>query len=119
MDAARSLLSLAPTLLELCGLPPRDVHDGPSLVPLLADPETAWPHVALTHLSQPGSFGLSAERGRYIRYMGGGEERYDVETDPYELQNLAQQKDHKSTLERLHRMAPKNFSSPGIFLEFA
>ncbi|MCP4816305.1 MAG: sulfatase, partial [Planctomycetaceae bacterium] len=57
-ERATSLLSLAPTLLELCGLPSRVQDDGPSLVPLLANPQAAWPHVALTHLHQPGSFGL-------------------------------------------------------------
>ena len=77
-----SLLSLAPTVLELCGLPPVKVHDGPSLIPLLSDPKEDWSHVAITHLGSPGSFGLSAERWRYIRYAGGGEELYNIETDP-------------------------------------
>ena len=71
-DRPVSLLSLAPTLLQLCGLPPQQRHDGPSLVPLLADPGADWPHVALTHLGQAGSFGLSDNRWRYIHYAGGG-----------------------------------------------
>jgi arylsulfatase A-like enzyme len=104
-----SLLSLAPTLLQLCGLPPQQRHDGPSLVPLLADPGANWPHVALTHLGQAGSFGLSDNRWRYIRYAGGGEELYDVQSDPYEWHNLAEKKEHQVTLRRLRSLAPTNF----------
>ena len=105
-----SLLSLAPTVLDLCGLPPVKVHDGPSLIPLLSDPKEDWSHVAITHLGSPGSFGLSAERWRYIRYAGGGEELYNIETDPYEWRNLANQRDHQATLERLRALAPKKFA---------
>ena len=48
-----------------------------------------WPHVSLTHLHHPGSFGLSGEGWRYIRYADGGEELYEIEKDPYEWNNLA------------------------------
>ena len=105
-----SLLSLAPTLLELSGLPPLKNHDGPSLIPLLADPNTKWPHVAITHLDSPGSFGLSAENWRYIHYAKGGEELYNVGSDPYEWRNLANQKTHQATLERLRALAPRKFA---------
>jgi arylsulfatase A-like enzyme len=105
-----NLLSLAPTLLELSGLPPSGLHDGPSLVPLLANPKTDWPHVSLTHLHHPGSFGLSDENWRYIRYADGGEELYDVRKDPYEWNNLAGDKKHAKVLERLRKKAPVKFA---------
>ena len=105
-----SLLSLAPTLLELSGLSPVKAHDGPSLVPLLVDPNTKWPHVAITHLDSPGSFGLSAENWRYIHYARGGEELYNIGSDPYEWRNLANQKTHQATLERLRALAPRKFA---------
>ena len=108
-DRPVSLLSLAPTLLQLCGLPPQQRHDGPSLVPLLADPGADWPHVALTHLQRAGSFGLSDNRWRYIHYAGGGEELYDVQSDPYEWHNLAGEKEHQVTLKRLRSLAPRKF----------
>jgi arylsulfatase A-like enzyme len=107
-----NLLSLAPTLLELCGLPPREVHDGPSLVPLLAKPKAEWPHVSITHLHHPGSFGLSAERWRYIHYADGGEELYDTKNDPFEWNNLATEYKHHATLDRLRSLAPKTFAEP-------
>jgi len=107
---AVSLLSLAPTLLELAGLPSSKVHDGPSILPLLANPNKDWPHAAITHLESPGSFGLSKGNWRYIRYAGGGEELYDVKTDRYEWRNLAGQKKYLETLERLRALAPKKFA---------
>ena len=105
-----SLVSLAPTLLELCGLPPSKMHDGPSLVPLLADPGAKWPHVAITYLHHVGSFGLSADRWRYIRYAGGSEELYDIRSDPYEWHNLAGMDKHRGTLDRLRGLAPQKFA---------
>jgi len=107
-----NLRSLAPTLLQLCGLPPRKVHDGPSLVPLLTNPKAEWPHVALTHLHHPGSYGLSAEGWRYLHYADGGEELYDVANDPYEWRNLASVEQHGDTLKRLRSLAPKTFAKP-------
>ena len=105
-----NLLSLAPTLLELAGLPSSKVHDGPSLVPLLENPKSNWPHVSLTHLHHPGSFGLSGEGWRYIRYADGGEELYDIRKDPHEWSNLAGDKKHVKTLERLRKKAPAKFA---------
>ena len=107
-----NLRSLAPTLLELCGLPPRKEHDGPSLVPLLSNPKAEWQHVALTHLHHPGSFGLSAERWRYLHYKDGEEELYDTANDPHEWTNLAGKDQHRQTLQRLRSLAPKTFAKP-------
>ena len=109
-----SLLSLAPTLTQLAGLPPHKNHHGPSLVPLLKNPKAKWPHVALTHLAQPGSFSLSAERYRYIRYADGGEELYDIKNDPYEWNNLAGKNAHAATLERMRALRPKKFAQAAV-----
>ncbi len=105
-----SLLSLAPTLLELAELPANDNHHGPSLLPLLRNPEAAWPHVTLTHLEQPGGFALSAQRFRYIRYPGGDEELYDIKNDPHEWSNLSEDPSHEATFRRLRSLAPKKFA---------
>jgi arylsulfatase A-like enzyme len=105
-----NLLSLYPTLTELAGLPAKSDNGGPSLVPLLESDEAEWPHVSLTHLSEPGSFGLSAERWRYIHYKGGDEELYDIETDPHEWTNLANDPAHAAKLEELRTLAPTTFA---------
>lgn len=105
-----NILSLAPTLLELSGLPASRKHDGASLVPLLENPQANWPHISLTHLHHPGSFGLSDEGWRYVRYADGGEELYDMMKDPYEWRNLAGDKKHLRTLQRLRGKAPSTFA---------
>ena len=107
-----NLRSLAPTLLQLCGLPPRKVHDGPSLVPLLTNPKAEWSHVALTHLHHPGSYGLSVEGWRYLRFKDDAEELYDMANDPHEWNNLAPLDKHRKTLDRLRSLAPKTFAKP-------
>ena len=105
-----NLLSLFPTLTELAGLPSKLDNDGPSIVPLLGNPEADWPHISVTHLAEPGSYGLSAERWRYIHYAGGDEELYDCQTDPHEWNNLADTANHATKLEELRALAPKTFA---------
>ena len=101
-----NLLDLFPTLLELCGLPEQSELDGHSLVPLLHEPETEWPHASLTHLGRPENYAISTERWRYIHYFRGGEELYDIETDPHEWTNLAAEPDYADRLEELRSLAP-------------
>jgi arylsulfatase A-like enzyme len=109
-DRAVNLLSLFPTLLELCGLPAEAHHDGVSLVPLLKDPHREWPHPSVTYLAEPGSFGLSTDGWRYIHYANGNEELYDIESDPYEWTNLAAEPEYTSKLEELRGLAPTKFA---------
>lgn len=106
-----NLLSLFPTLVELCGLPGKSDNDGPSLVPLLRNPQADWPHVSVTHASQPGTFGLSAEDWRYIHYSNGDEELYHIANDPYEWTNLAERMQYQKKLDELRALAPKKFAS--------
>ena len=105
-----NLLSLYPTLLELCGLPAESHHDGPSLTPLLQNPEHDWPHASITYLGDPGSYGLSTDRWRLIHYANGDEELYDIATDPYEWTNLATKPELASKLKELRALAPKQFA---------
>ena len=105
-----SLLSLAPTLLELNGLDPNNNYDGPSLVPLLADPKSKWDNVATTYLDAPGSFSISTNEWRYIKYADGGEELYNTLKDPYEWHNLAGMASTQRELMRLRSHSPVKFA---------
>lgn len=104
-----NLLSLYPTLTRLAGLPDKSDNDGPSLVPLLADPDGDWPHVSITFLNRPGNFGVSGPRWRYIEYDNGDQELYDTETDRYEWTNLATEPEHAKRLQTLRSHAPSEF----------
>ena len=105
-----NLLSLFPTLTELCGLPRKNDNNGPSLVPLLRNVEAPWPHVSVTYGHRPGTFGLSATGWRYLRYPDGGEELYDIRNDPHEWNNLAGDAIHAEKLADLRARAPSKFA---------
>jgi arylsulfatase A-like enzyme len=103
-----NLLDLYRTLIELCGLPEKQGIGGRSLVPLLKDPRTPWPHPSITHLDRPDSFALSTEDWRYIHYADGGEELYDLRADRFEWTNLAGRTEFAETLEKMRELAPAN-----------
>ncbi|MGE0143029.1 MAG: sulfatase-like hydrolase/transferase [Planctomycetota bacterium] len=109
-DQPVDLLSLYRTTSELAGIEIGDSVDGPSLVPLLSDANAAWPHVAITHLAEPGSYGLSARGWRYIHYANGDEELYHIEEDPYEWHNLAPLEQHAAKLAELRKLRPTDFA---------
>lgn len=108
-DRPVNLLSLYPTLTQLVGLPSKGSNDGASLVPLLEDPDSDWPHVSITYLNRPGNFALSGKRWRYIEYDNGDRELYDSDTDRYEWTNLASVPEHQSLIEQLRAFAPTSF----------
>jgi arylsulfatase A-like enzyme len=103
-----SLVDLFSTLTELCGLPEKAGIEQRSLVPLLRDPQAEWAHAALTHLDRPQNYAVSTERWRYLHYFDGGEELYDIETDPHEWTNLATSPEHAEKLEEMRLLAPSS-----------
>lgn len=110
-DAPVNLLSLFPTLLDLCQLPMNPSNDGPSLLPLLKDPATSdWKHDSVTFLAQPGTYGISGRSHRYIHYADGAEELYDIAKDPYEWTNLAKLPEAQEQLSAFRKEAPREFA---------
>ncbi len=87
-DQPVELLSVFPTLVELCNLPKKDGLEGDSLTPLLTKPETEWKHRAITTYGQ-NNHSVRSRHWRYIRYADGSEELYDHREDPHEWKNLA------------------------------
>jgi choline-sulfatase len=100
-----SLADLYATLAELCALPPKDRIESRSLVPLLRDPSAAWPHAAITHLDRPENYAISTKQWRYIHYFDGGEELYDIASDPHEWTNLASKPEHSAKLAEMRGLA--------------
>jgi arylsulfatase A-like enzyme len=110
-DAPVNLLSLFPTLLDLCELPDNPNNDGPSLLPLLRNPVAAdWNHESVTFLSQPGTYAVSGRSHRYIHYADGSEELYDIFHDPYEWTNLAKLSESQERLATFRKDAPTDFA---------
>jgi len=110
-DRPVSLVDLFRTLTELCGLPDKPDIMGHSLIPLLRDPSTPWPYAAITHLDKPGNYAISTESWRYIHYIGGEEELYDIGSDPYEWNNLAEKSEFAAKLIEMRSLAPKDMKS--------
>jgi arylsulfatase A-like enzyme len=110
------MLSIYPTLIELCSIPARDELEGHSIVPLLKDTDAEWPHPAITtHL--PENHTVCTQNWRYIKYADGSEELYNHQDDPNEWHNLANNPDleeviseHRAHLPKLN--APPPASSP-------
>ncbi|MCA9299487.1 MAG: sulfatase-like hydrolase/transferase, partial [Phycisphaerales bacterium] len=97
-DQPVGLIDLYPTLLDLVGVdaPPR--LEGHSLVPLLDDPQSPWPHMARTTFG-PGNVSITSARYHFIRYRDGSEELYDRARDPHEWTNLATSAAHAPILD--------------------
>jgi arylsulfatase A-like enzyme len=107
-DKPVELLSIYPTLIDLCGLPVNKKLEGVSLEPLLKNAHSAWKHVAVSTLGH-NNHAVRDERWRYIRYADGSEELYDHQTDPNEWSNLAVQSltpEHDAIIARLKKHLP-------------
>lgn len=103
-------VDLYPTLVDLCGLPPRSDLEGRSLRPLLDRPAAAWDHAAFTinaRNNQPFNLAVSTDRFRYIEYadVKTPAELYAVEADPREWTNLVGRTEHQPALERMKTLA--------------
>jgi arylsulfatase A-like enzyme len=82
------LMSVYPTLCDLCGIPKPKHVEGATITPLLRDPHATWQEPAITTFRR-NNHAIRTERWRYIRYADGGEELYDHDADPYQWANRA------------------------------
>jgi len=88
-------VDIYPTLCDLAGLPKPKHLQGRSLQPMLDDPAAQVREVAISTMSAPHTkligHSVRTEAFRYITWDEGrgGEELYDLRTDPDELHNLA------------------------------
>jgi len=84
-----NLIDIYPTLIDLCGLPEKDL-DGKSIKPLLENPDNEWTPTVTT--MNKGNHSVMAEKWHYIIYSDKVEELYNLEKDPMEWNNLANEK---------------------------
>jgi len=108
-----SHLNLAPTIMELYGLPVPKVFDGKSILPELEDPSVRCNEYVFTEFGRYeidhdgfGGFQLmrAAFDGRYklVVNLLTSDELYDLERDPDEMENLILSPDHAAIRDRLH-----------------
>jgi len=105
------LLDIYPTLVELCGLPPRQDLEGHSLVPQLKDASTPRPWPAITTHNHDNHT-IRTENWRYIRYADGSQELYDLRQDPNEWHNLANDPAYTNILADHALWLPKTNAKP-------
>ena len=100
-------LDIYPTLVELTGLPPAPNQQGTSLVPLLKDPAGEWDHPAFSVWSEDGKTftgtAVRTERWRYAEFDQGkgGAMLFDMQADPHQLKNLANDPQYTDVVAKL------------------
>ncbi len=105
------LLDIYPTLVDLCGLPPRTDLEGLSLAPLLQDAEAPRERPAIT-THNAHNHGVRSEHWRYIRHADGSEELYNMQDDPHEWTNLAARPAFAEVLAEHRKWLPADDAPP-------
>jgi arylsulfatase A-like enzyme len=102
-----NLQDLYPSLIDLCGLPAKEL-DGKSFKPLLENPELPWTPTVTTQ--GKGNHSVMSEKWHCIVYSNGAEELYSMEKDPMEWTNLANEKspELEQVKVRLRAFLPEN-----------
>lgn len=113
-------IDLGPTLLDLAGAEPLPGVDGRSFVPLLQGSDV-WRDDLLIESWRDQTFfdGIHTERYVYIETYGQRAELYDLQTDPYQLDNLqgsdaSLEADLVARLQRLRPPASVTITGPSI-----
>jgi arylsulfatase A-like enzyme len=105
-------IDFMPTFLELAGATTSLEMNGRSLVPVLAQRETDPQRDVLIEGWQTGYVfaGVRAPRWKYVEYVSGELELYDLANDPYELDNIAADPQYAAQrrrfARRLHALRP-------------
>jgi arylsulfatase A-like enzyme len=106
--ALAELVDLYPTLADLCGLAVPDYLDGVSLRPVLQDPRASVKDAAFTQVRRGENkhgYSIRTDRFRFTMWNDGddGVQLFDMESDPSETTNLAQNAEHADVVADLTR----------------
>ena len=99
-----SLIDLCPTLMDMAGLPRRDGLDGQSLLPTaMGEANSLRDSAFACHTGctvNTSAFMWRQDRWKYVFYTGLPAQLFDLQDDPDELHDLAE--DRPDVIERLH-----------------
>jgi arylsulfatase A-like enzyme len=96
-------VDLAPTFLDIAGVPKPNSMQGQSFLPLLKGTSTTWRDKVFYEYyweqafpQTPTTFAVRSDKYKYITYNGVWDinELYDIEKDPYEMNNLIRNKQY-------------------------
>jgi N-acetylglucosamine-6-sulfatase len=103
-------IDVAPTILAAAGIEKPEHFHGHSILPLLQSKEYAWRDKIFYEYyweydfpQTPTMHGVRTDRYKLIRYHGiwDTNEFYDLQTDPYEMNNLIASPEHQAIIEEL------------------
>lgn len=100
------LIDLYPTLAELSELPAPETLHGTSLLPLLKEVDSAeWTKQQAFTITRVGGESLRTNKWRFTQWKfgEGGDELYDLEKDPGEFTNQANNPQYAQTLELMRK----------------
>ena len=112
-DTTVSLIDMYPTFVDLCQLAPVEGLEGVSIANTLKDPTSAKDRNVFLPGMEPNAYAIINKTYRYIHYADGGEELYQVQSDPNEWYNIADDPQFVSVKATLQNAAPKTFAEPG------
>lgn len=114
LDKLALNIDIAPTILDLAGIPIPAEMDGMSLYPLLSGLDSPFredffmEHVDIIDVENPipDSRGVRSDEWKYIRYINVEpevEEIYHIKVDPMEVQNLAKDENYSEIKDHLRK----------------
>lgn len=126
IDAFASLADLYPTILSMAGAEyDADALHGHSLLPLIENPAVEWRDQVVTEFSGVNNVPMTQRtlRWRHFKYgfnCSGEDELYDLQDDPWEMQNRINHPEYRETGRELRRrmlewMAETDDPTRGIF----
>ncbi len=110
-----SLMDIFPTITELAGVQDSGHRDGQSLVPLMDDPDARWDGFAGSFID--GTISIRTPFYRYVLGVDGGEQLYQMNRDPGQVTNLADDPTRAHTLELLRERALAELGRLGAMLD--